>query len=63
MHRSSIWFIIAILWFVDTVIRIVRGHAPQALLPALVALAFVMVGIAHRRRENRRSLETKSDLK
>jgi hypothetical protein len=62
MHRSSIWFIIAILWFVDTVIRMV-GHAPQALLPALVALAFVMVGIAHRRRENRRSLETKSDLK
>ena len=63
MRRSSIWFIIAVFWLVDTVIRMVRGHAHQAWLPALVALAFVMVGIAYRRRENRRSLETKSDLK
>ncbi|MGA7312488.1 MAG: hypothetical protein WBX22_00825 [Silvibacterium sp.] len=63
MRRSSVWYILAILWFVDTVIRTVRGYIHQALLPALVTLAFVMVGIAHRRRENRRSLETKSSAK
>ena len=54
MRRSSIWFIIAILWLIDTVIRLVRGHAHQAWLPALVTLAFVVVGFGHRHRENRR---------
>ena len=56
MRRSSVWFIIAILWFFDTAIRIVRGHAHQALLPALVALAFVIVGIVHRSQETKPGL-------
>ncbi|HEX3473059.1 MAG TPA: hypothetical protein VHT28_17910 [Silvibacterium sp.] len=57
MRRSSIWFIIAILWLVDTVIRMVRGHVHQALLPALVTLVFLIVGIAHRSREKKSGIK------
>jgi hypothetical protein len=57
MRRSSVWFIVAALWLVSTVIRVVRGHAHQAWLPALVTLAFVVVGVVHRSRETKAGLK------
>jgi hypothetical protein len=52
MRRSSVWFIIALLWLVDTVLRVVRGNVREAWLPGVFTLIFVAVGFIHRRREN-----------
>jgi hypothetical protein len=51
MRRSSIWFVIAALWLVDAGLGVARGHAKESMLPAVVALLFVVVGVGHRRRE------------
>jgi len=56
MRRSSVWFIIATLWLVDTVLGIVRGNALRAWLPALITLIFSVVGLMHRRRETKAGL-------
>jgi hypothetical protein len=53
MRRSSIWFLIACLWLVDVLLTVVRGHARQAWLPAVVTAAFAGVGIVYRSRESR----------
>jgi hypothetical protein len=57
MRPSSIWFIIAALWLADTILRITRGHAHQAWLPALIALIFVIVGFLYGRRERKAGLK------
>jgi hypothetical protein len=57
MRPSSIWFIIAAFWLADTVLRIARGHAHQAWLPALIALMFVIVGLLYVRRERKAVLK------
>jgi hypothetical protein len=57
MRRSSIWFIIATFWLVDTVLRLARGKPDQAWLPGVITLVFLAVGIMHRRWEDRRSRE------
>jgi len=56
MRRSSVWFIIAVLWLLDTVLGIVRGNAHQAWLPALITLIFIAVGLIHRSREEKAAL-------
>lgn len=56
MRRSSVWFIIAFLWLIDTILGIVRGHAHQAWLPALITLIFILVGVVHRSRETKANL-------
>jgi hypothetical protein len=53
MRRSSIWFILAFVWLIDTVLRLVRGRPDQAWLPGIVTLIFVAVGVFHRRWEDR----------
>jgi hypothetical protein len=53
MRRSSVWFLIAGLWLIDVVLNIVQGHGGEVWLTAAVALAFVLLGILHRSRENR----------
>jgi hypothetical protein len=56
MRRSSVWFIIAIFWFIDTLLRVTLGNARQAWLPAVIALVFIVVGLIHRSREERARL-------
>jgi hypothetical protein len=51
MRPSSIWFLIAALWFIDVFIGVARGHARQEWLTALIALAFLVIGLVHRSRE------------
>jgi hypothetical protein len=51
MRRSAIWFFIAALWLIDVILSFVRGHGKLALLPAAVALVFVVIGVIYRRRE------------
>jgi hypothetical protein len=51
MRRSSIWFLIACLWLIDVLVRIARGHARQAWLPAAITAAFFAIGFIHRGRE------------
>jgi hypothetical protein len=51
MRRSSIWFLIAALWFIDVVISVVGRHARQAWLPGIITLAFFVTGLIHRSRE------------
>lgn len=53
MRRSSIWFLIAFLWLIDTVLTVIRHGARQAVLAALVTVAFLLVGVFMRVRENR----------
>ncbi|HZD50210.1 MAG TPA: hypothetical protein VE178_15820 [Silvibacterium sp.] len=53
MRRSSIWFVIATFWLIDTLLRLVRGPAREAWLPAVIVLGFATVGFLHRRHENR----------
>ncbi len=52
MRRSSIWFFIAALWLIDVILSLIRGHGMQSLLPAGIALIFVIVGLLHRRHES-----------
>jgi hypothetical protein len=59
MRRSSIWFILALLWLIDTVLRVARGNPGQAWLPGVVTLVFVAVGIGHRQWENRQWRESR----
>jgi hypothetical protein len=51
MRRSSVWFLIAVLWFVITAISTVRRVWPLAALQGLIALVFLLVGVLTRRRE------------
>jgi hypothetical protein len=51
MRRSSIWFVIAVLWLVITAISTVRHVWPLAALQGVIALAFFLVGFVMRRRE------------
>jgi hypothetical protein len=53
MRRSSIWFLIAGLWLIDVVLNVVQGHGSQVWLTAVIAVAFVVVGLVHRSRESR----------
>jgi hypothetical protein len=53
MRRSSIWFLIAALWFIDVLITVTRGHARQAWLPGIITLAFFVIGLIHRSREEK----------
>ena len=53
MRRSSVWFVIALLWLIDTVLGFMRGNAARAWLPALITLLFAAAGFAHRQWENR----------
>jgi uncharacterized membrane protein len=62
MRRSSIWFVIAVLWFVDTLLRVMRGNVRQAWLPAAITLIFIIVGLIYRRRESRRWREERTRL-
>jgi len=56
MRRSSVWFLIAALWLIDTLLGIVRGHVHQAWLPAIITLIFIVVGLIHRSREAKAGL-------
>ena len=51
MRPSTVWFLIACLWLVDVFIGIVRGHAHQVWPQAVVAAAFLLLWMMHRRRE------------
>jgi hypothetical protein len=53
MRRSSIWFLIAALWLIDTVLTATRATPRNALLPGGIALAFAAVGILQRSRESK----------
>jgi hypothetical protein len=53
MRRSSIWFLIALLWLIDAVLTAVRHGVRQAVLAALVTVIFTAVGVFMRLRENR----------
>lgn len=59
MRRSSIWFIVAFFWLIDTVLRLVRGRPDQAWLPGVIMLIFVAVGIGHRQWERRQWRESR----
>jgi hypothetical protein len=54
MRRSSVWFLIAALWFVITVVSTVRRVWPLAALQGAIALVFFLTGMFVRRRENLR---------
>jgi hypothetical protein len=54
MRRSSVWFLIAALWFVITVVSTVRRVWPLAALQGAIALVFFLTGTFVRRRENLR---------
>lgn len=51
MRRSTIWFIIAALWMIDTILTWSAGTLRRALPAAGVAALFLVVGLVHRRRE------------
>ncbi len=51
MRRSTVWFVIAALWFLLTAMHVFQHHAGLAALTAGVALVFVSIGILLRRRE------------
>jgi hypothetical protein len=51
MRRSSIWFLIAVLWFVITSISLVRHIWQLAWLQGLVATIFLVVGLVTLRKE------------
>jgi len=51
MRRSSVWFLIAGLWFVITAISTVRRIWPLAALQGVVALVFLLVGVLTRHKE------------
>ncbi|HYK35387.1 hypothetical protein [Alloacidobacterium sp.] len=51
MRRSAIWFLIAVLWFVVTIITALHQGWRLAWFQALIALVFLAVAISFRRKE------------
>jgi hypothetical protein len=51
MRRYHIWLLIAALWFLSAVVTALRQGWRHAWLQALIALAFLCIGIYTRSRE------------
>ena len=51
MRRSSVWFLIAALWLVITIVAALHQGWQRAWLQALIAILFFAVGLLYRRKE------------
>jgi hypothetical protein len=53
MGRALIWIILAVLWAAIALAGLLHHHAGNATLEGVVALLFLLVGVAVRRRDRR----------
>ncbi|QNI31058.1 hypothetical protein H7849_18400 [Alloacidobacterium dinghuense] len=51
MRRSTVWFFIASLWFVAAIITGLHQGWQRAWLQAVIAIAFLAVGLRFHRKE------------
>jgi membrane protein implicated in regulation of membrane protease activity len=54
MRPSTIWFALAIAWALDTLLALFHRNWLQVALTALVACAFLSIGLVYKSRERRR---------
>ncbi|MBW4045932.1 hypothetical protein [Acidipila rosea] len=51
MRRSTIWFLLAVLWIAAVPVALVHHHKDTATIDAVVALIFFFIGVRLRGRE------------
>jgi hypothetical protein len=51
MRRYILWFVLAIFWGAIAFVGLLRHHSGNAALEGAVALLFVIIGIAVKRRD------------
>jgi len=51
MRRSAVWFLIALLWLVVTVITVLHQGWQRAWLQAVITVVFLAVAVRFRRKE------------
>ncbi len=52
MRRSSIWFLIAVLWLVVTIVTALHQGWQRAWLQAVIAVLFLAIAVYFRRKES-----------
>jgi hypothetical protein len=53
MRGSVIWFVLAVAWAVDCLLAFFHHNRVQAVLTALFACCFLVVGLLFRKRERK----------
>jgi hypothetical protein len=53
MRRSTIWFVLAVVWAVDCLLSLFRHNWVQASLTAFFACCFLAVALFFRKRERK----------